>query len=168
MQAIQGFVDETKGFRDEKRNILQCRIFFLILSLKTYPNDMKIPLCLSFRDDLVVVRLEKVACIVADGNYSKIHPIAGDPVTVTVGISKREDAVRTAWPRELPCPMVRLGRSLVVNREYVTSISVPSKKLVLSDGEGHAVKLSVSPNLLKDLKSLLDKLYNSPASGCQK
>lgn len=169
-QDMVGFLSETILLFDEVKSMLEIGRLLVTLPASTRKIpllEMRIPLCLTFRDDLTIIRLDKVACLVAEGNYTKVNYMCGSGPMITISITKAEEALRSAWPMNLPCPMVRVGRSLVINRELITAISVPQRKLVLSDCDGHEIKLTVFPKLLKDLKHLLSQFYHLPQQSPQ-
>lgn len=65
--------------------------------------------CLNSRDGLIVLEMDKLAYIQADGNYANLVYMCGDSVLVTLGLSKLEEVIRRAWPCEKVSPFVRMG-----------------------------------------------------------
>jgi DNA-binding LytR/AlgR family response regulator len=52
---------------------------------------------------------------------------------------------------------IRLGRSIIVNREYIYKINISKQEMVLSDKNlNEAFTISASKEALKQLKSLLE------------
>lgn len=116
-------------------------------------------LCINSRDELTLVELNEVACFQADGNYTTINYMGGQQTTVSLGLSKIEGLVSTAYPKGKPSPFVRLGRSLLVNQTYLCQIDVQKQKLVLSDFRKFKVNISVTKPLLKVFKTFISQQY---------
>lgn len=115
---------------------------------------MNVKLTLNTRDELLVIDTEQVAYMEADGNYTHIHYMAGERLTVSLGIAKMEVMLAGAFQAGTRSPFYRLGRSLVVNQRYLQNISLTRQKLVLSDGQGHRHELTVHKAVLKAYKEL--------------
>ena len=118
-------------------------------------------LCLSSRDELLIIQLDKTAFFQANGNYTHLNYIGGESHLITLGLSKLEEYIRMAWPKDCPSPCVRLGRSLVINQTFLSRISVLNQKLTLSDCSGHSYVLKVPKPLLKEYKEKISKEYKS-------
>ncbi len=94
-------------------------------------------LCLNSRDELLMLDLDALAYLQANGNYTQVMYIASKGPLVSLGLSRLEAYIRAALPAGDSLPLVRLGRSLLVNQSFLVQISVTSQKLVLSDNAGH-------------------------------
>lgn len=116
-------------------------------------------LCLNARDELLIIDLEKIAFFQANGNYTHLNYILGETHLLTIGLSKVEDLIRITWPKDKPSPFVRLGRSLIINQNYLSEISVLKQKITLSDREQHSYSLSVPKPLLKEYKEKINEMY---------
>lgn len=114
-------------------------------------------LCLNSRDELLIIDLQKLACLQASGNYTQVLYIGAKGPLVGIGLSKIEEYLKRAWPADRPSPMIRLGRSLIINQSYVTQVSILSQKLVLSDCEGHNITLEAPKPILKQYKDILGR-----------
>lgn len=112
-------------------------------------------LCLNSRDELLMLDLDALAYLQASGNYTQVMYIASKGPLVSLGLSKLEAYIRAALPAGDRLPLVRLGRSLLVNQSFLVQISVTSQKLVLSDNAGHTHVLSAPKPLLKQYKDIL-------------
>ena len=53
---------------------------------------------------------------------------------------------------------IRIGKSLIVNSDFISFINVPRRKLVLSDCRTFSHELSASREALRSLKDVLDGL----------
>ena len=116
-------------------------------------------LCLNARDELLIIDLEKIAFFQTNGNYTHLNYILGETHLLTIGLSKVEDLIRITWPKDTPSPFVRLGRSLIINQNYLSEISVLKQKITLSDREQHSYSLSVPKPLLKEYKEKINEMY---------
>lgn len=118
-------------------------------------------LCLNSRDELLIIDLQKIAFFQANGNYTHFNYISGDTHLVTLGLSKVEEYLRVSWPKDVPSPFVRLGRSLIINQNYLSEISVLKQKVTLSDNDGHSYSLNVPKPLIKEYKEIIKNLHNT-------
>ncbi|MDE7413644.1 MAG: LytTR family transcriptional regulator DNA-binding domain-containing protein [Muribaculaceae bacterium] len=118
-------------------------------------------LCLNSRDELLVIDLQKIAFFQANGNYTQMNYISGENRLLTLGLTKIEEVIRISWPKGTPSPFVRLGRSLIVNQNYLSEISVLRQRLVLSDWSGNSHSLTVPKPLLKNYKEHIYKEYQA-------
>lgn len=117
-------------------------------------------LCLNSRDELLIIDLQKIAFFQANGNYTHFNYISGDTHLVTLGLSKVEQYIRMSWPKDVPSPFVRLGRSLIINQTYLAEINVLKQRITLSDNNGHSYSLTVPKPLIKDYKENINRLFN--------
>ncbi len=117
-------------------------------------------LCLNSRDELLIIDLEKIAFFQANGNYTHINYISGDSHLVTLGLSKVEEYIRMSWPKDVPSPFVRLGRSLIINQSFLSEISILKQKVTLSDNNGKSYSLSVPKPLIREYKEKINQLYH--------
>lgn len=114
-------------------------------------------LCLNSRDELVIINLEKVAFLQANGNYTHFVYMEGQKTMVSLGLSKVEEYLRKALPKDQPCTFVRMGRSLIINPKYLCHISLLKQRIILSDGGKHAYSLTVPKILLKQYKEQISQ-----------
>lgn len=112
-------------------------------------------LLLNSRDELLIIDLEKVAFLRANGNYTELQYIEGQKMLVSLGLSKVEQLVTHASRGSSAAQFVRLGRSLIVNQRYLISISVVKQKIVLSDLGKNLFAIAVSKSLAKQYKDSL-------------
>lgn len=119
-----------------------------------------IKMCISTRDEILIVDLEQVVYFHANGNYTEIMYIEGKKQMITVGISKIEEYLRKALPKNSASPFIRMGRSLIINQTYLYSINVLKQQLALSDFKSHTFSLKVPKQLLKQYKEHIRKEYD--------
>ena len=116
-------------------------------------------LCLNSRDELLIIDLQKIAFFQANGNYTHLNYISGDSHLVTLGLSKVEEYIRMSWPKDVPSPFVRLGRSLIINQSFLSEISILKQKVTLSYNNGKLYYLNVPKPLIKEYKEKINQLY---------
>jgi len=116
-------------------------------------------LCLNSRDELLIIDMQKIAFFQANGNYTHIRYMSGDSHLVTLGLSRVEEYIRMSWPKDVPSPFVRLGRSLIINQSFLSGISIPKQKVTLSDNNGHSYTLNVPKPLIKAYKERIMNQY---------
>ena len=76
--------------------------------------------------------------ITADGNYSTISLVDGSEYVVTL-------------------QLCRIGKSLIINREYISYINPARQKLTLSDCRTFKREATASRDALKALKEYIEK-----------
>ena len=130
-------------------------------------RDTAMKLCVNSRDELIIMDLDLVACFAADGNYTTIQYIEGQKVTASIGLSKMESLVSAAYPKGEPSPFVRLGRSLLVNQNYLCHINVQKQRLVLSDLHKSSISINVTKNLLKTYKQFVSDTFRKSVAAPQ-
>ena len=52
---------------------------------------------------------------------------------------------------------IRIGKSLIINRNYIYYINIPKQQLVLSDARTVSHRVSASKDALRQLKELVEK-----------
>lgn len=109
---------------------------------------------------MLIIDLQKIAFFQANGNYTHINYISGDSQLVTLGLTKVEEYIRMSWPKDVPSPFVRLGRSLIINQSFLSEISILKQKVTLSDNNGKSYSLSVPKPLIKEYKEKINQLYH--------
>lgn len=118
-------------------------------------------ICLNTRDELIIIDLNKVAFMRADGNYTNIMYIDGQAVVLSLGLSKVEALVGQAYPKGTKSPFVRMGRSMIINQSYLSRINILKQKLYLYDYENHVYSLTVPKPLLKEYREIIRKQYTT-------
>lgn len=119
-------------------------------------------LLINSRDELLILTLDKVAFMRADGNYTEVYYIEGQKMVVSLGLSKLEQMVKQVSEVSKTARFVRLGRSLIINQSYLVTVSVTKQKIVLSDLGKNLFSLSIPKALAKQYK---EHLYGGNASG---
>lgn len=106
--------------------------------------------------ELIRVPKDAVVYIGADGNYSSINTIDGGEYVLTMQLGQMEKRIS-----EMVEPddnrFIRIGKSLIVNREFISFINPARQKIVLSDARNFKFELSASKDALRALKDLIEK-----------
>lgn len=110
--------------------------------------------------ELVRVPSDAIVYIAASGNYSSIKVADGCEYLLTLQLGQMERRIA-----EMSGPddkrFVRIGKSLIVNREYIVFINPNRQKIVLSDCRMFHHELSASRDALKALKEYLEREENA-------
>lgn len=97
-----------------------------------------------------------VVYISADGNYSVINMADGGSFVLTLQLGQIERRI-AAMLESNDNRFIRIGKSLIVNRDFIAYINPPRQKMVLSDCLTFRREVSASKEALKALKELLEK-----------
>ena len=114
-------------------------------------------ICINNRDEMIMLFVDNIAYIMADGNYTKICYIGGMTTVLSFGISKVETLVSASYADGEVSPFVRLGRSVIINQWFLYDINVLKQHLVLSDCIKNTITLKLPKPLLKKFKELVSK-----------
>lgn len=106
--------------------------------------------------EIVRVPVSAVVFITANGNYSTINMADGGEYILTLQLGMIERRIAEILFLD-DNRFIRIGKSLIVNRDYITLINPPRQKMILSDGVTFRHEVSASKDALKSLKELLEK-----------
>lgn len=106
--------------------------------------------------DILRVPSDTVVYISADGNYSVITLADGGNFVLTLQLGQVERRIAEVLDSS-DSRFIRIGRSLIVNREFIAFVNLPQQKMVLSDCRTFRHEVSASKEALKALKELLEK-----------
>lgn len=113
-------------------------------------------LSFSTSTELLRVPSDAVVYIAADGNYSAITLADGGEYVVTLQLGQIERQIaQEAQQRD--DRFIRIGKSLIVNRNFIVFINPQRQRLILSDGRSFRRELSASKEALKKLKELIEE-----------
>lgn len=113
---------------------------------------------ITFFTSIEVLRFktEALVYILAEGNYSNIRMADGSNYTITMQLGQIESRLY-----ELSVAgngrFIRLGKSLIVNKDFIVHIMTNRQKLVLSDCKTFRYDLNASREALKKLKEYLEQ-----------
>ena len=106
------------------------------------------------RDELVRVKLDKVAYFEADANYCHVMFINGARATILTSLVNIEKLLGEQFKPDKPL-FIRIGKRYIVNKNYIFQINVLRQKLILTDFITPVVlEINVSKEALKNLKAL--------------
>lgn len=106
--------------------------------------------------ELLRFPIDLLVYIESDGNYSYVVTHDGRKALVTMQLGQLEDILNSQLGDNVN-NIVRLGRGLIINTNYVHQIDIARQRLVLSDCDGCWHELSASRIALTQLKTLIDK-----------
>ena len=100
------------------------------------------------------VPTDDIAYIEASGNYCDVHLFNGESVMMTFQLHYFVEALNKLKQNFF----ARVGKSLIVNKNFVYSINITGQDLKLMDHRMNQVfKLRASKEALKELKSILEQ-----------
>jgi len=114
-------------------------------------------LIISTNNDLVRIAPERIVFISSDGNYSNIVLTDNETRMLTFQLGQIEVMIREQLGTLESGLFIRIGRGLIINRNYIYYINVQSQKLILSDNNRFTHTVSASKEALKQLKDLIEK-----------
>lgn len=113
-------------------------------------------LLFSTSSELVRVPCDAVIFIAADGNYSVMTVADGSKYLLTMQLGQIERLISEMIDKS-DNRFVRIGKSLIVNINYITYINPARQKLTLSDCRTFVHEVSASREALKTLKQLIEE-----------
>ena len=117
------------------------------------PNDTMERLKISTSVGLFRVPTDDIAYIEASGNYCDVHLFNGESVTMTFQLHYFAEVLGMLQQNFF----IRVGKSLIVNKNFVYAINVTNQELKLMDYRAHrSFRLKASKEALKELKSVLE------------
>lgn len=106
------------------------------------------------RDELIKVRLDRVAYFEADANYCHVMFINGAKATLLTSLVNIEQLLADRFKDESPL-FIRIGKKYIVNKQYIFQINVLRQRLILTDYvTPNVMELAISKEALKNLKLL--------------
>lgn len=110
-------------------------------------------LYLNSRDEFFRVDISKIVYFEAEGNYTNIILSNKVKGIVCMNLSQMQ-SVLTDNLKEAASIFARIGKSHIINLNYVYQIAIVRQRLILSDGENFEFALNVSKDALKKLREL--------------
>ena len=118
-------------------------------------------LILSNSNVLVRVAVPDVAYISSDGSYSTMVLTDGRKHVFSFNLSTFEKLLESQLGLESQI-FIRLGKSLIINSNYIYCINIPAQELILSsDKMAEGFTLNASRDALKSLKSMIEENVKS-------
>lgn len=100
---------------------------------------------------------DKLVYISSEGNYSNVVTVDNRQRLVTFQLGQLEGMIGEQLG-EKGSHFLRIGRSLIINIDYIYLIDVSKQQLVLSDCAGCYHELSASREVLIKLKAYMESL----------
>lgn len=118
---------------------------------------MKPQLIISNIAELVRLHSEDILSIEADGNYSNLY-IVGEEERMVLGQLGQLERMIGEQLGEEASAFIRVGRSLIINRNYIYYINPGRQVLIMRDPNGrkHEIK-KASHESLKNLKEFIER-----------
>lgn len=116
---------------------------------------MQLEIIISNATELLRISAFDIMCIKADGNYSIINMTDGDERIVLFQLGQLEQMLNEQLGADASL-FIRIGRGVIMNREYLYTINLPKQHLTLRASSGYKVTLSASKESLRQLKMLID------------
>lgn len=108
---------------------------------------------ISTSTELVRVQTDDIVFVHADGNYSEVLLYNGKKHTMTFQLHFFNET----FQRLKNNFFVRVGRSLIVNKNYIYHINLTEQKMILTGGKLDCeYEVKASKDALKDLKAQLE------------
>ena len=104
------------------------------------------------RDDFSRIRVSQVVYFMADRNYTLLQMANGKKMIFTFSLSQMQKYLSTMLQEDART-FARIGKSYIINLEYVYQIEIAKQQLVLSVQEND-YRLPVSKDALKKLRCL--------------
>lgn len=123
---------------------------------RIFAGEMEQMLVFSTSAELVRIPAPAVVYVIADGNYSDIRTVDGSSHLLTMQLGHIERRMADLLTLG-SCRFVRIGKSLIVNLDFVSFIHVARQKIQLSDCRTFCHELSASKEALRLLKELIEK-----------
>ncbi len=113
-------------------------------------------LIIKTRDELLRIRISNILYLEADRNYTKLLLTEGVQFTFAINIGKIEGMLDTQ-ASDSRSQLVRVGKSYIINKNYILQINLPKQKLLLLVPGSKPRELVVPREPLKALKESLEQ-----------
>lgn len=118
-------------------------------------NAMNRHIIISRGTELLRIPADKLMFVTSDGNYSNITTEDGKTRLVTLQLGQIEDILQEQLTNA-EGNFLRLGRSLIINTNYIYFIDVAKQQLILSNCHNSYHELSASKEVLGKLKVYIE------------
>ena len=103
---------------------------------------------------------DRLMYISSDGNYSNVVTLDGEKRLVSLQLGQIEDLIGEQLG-DHGGNFLRLGRSLIINVDYIYFIDIAKQQLILSDCAGSKHDLSASREVLIKLKVYMEAIIKT-------
>lgn len=112
-------------------------------------------LIFSNSNELLRLRSDRIVYVTSEGNYSTLHMENGDQHVLTMQLGMVIQHLENQLGADSTY-FIRIGRSLIINRNYIHTINPAEQRLQMFDDMGHKHKLSASKEALRQLKDVIE------------
>jgi DNA-binding LytR/AlgR family response regulator len=105
--------------------------------------------------ELLRIPAESLVFVSSDGNYSNITTEDGRTRLVTLQLGQIEDILQDQLA-DAESKFLRLGRSLIINTDYIHFIDISKQELILSNCKGSYHITTASREVLIKLKAYIE------------
>ena len=118
---------------------------------------MNTPLLISTTNELIRVYPERIVYISSDGNYSVMVLHDKTEHLFSFNLSHFQKILEEQMKAEAS-DFIRIGKSLIINRNYIYKINIGKQTLIMSDMKlVNSFTLSASKEALKQLKCFVER-----------
>ena len=118
---------------------------------------MNAPIIITTVNELVRVYPERIVYISSDGNYSVMVLHDKTEHLFSFNLSHFQQIIEKQM-REEASLFIRIGKSLIINRNYIYKINIGKQTLIMSDMKlANSFTLSASKEALKQLKCFVER-----------
>lgn len=135
--------------------------FFVVYPLYRMDDKTRI-VFFNSRDELLRVDLNAIVYFEADGNYTKFVSVNGLTSLVFISLGSLEQLLALRL-KDVPGKFARIGKSYIVNLDFIYRINTLKQELVLSDQRFFSKSLSLSKLALKNLKEIISPSIKTEA-----
>ena len=116
---------------------------------------------ISNSNELVRVTPDRIVYISSDGNYSTLVLTENKERVFSFNLSAMQNLLETQLKEESQ-QFIRVGKSLIINYNYIHLINISKQQLILSDRQfQQSFELTASREALKQLKAVIDSGINT-------
>ena len=113
-------------------------------------------LIIKTRDELLRIKNNDILYLEADRNYTKLLLTEGIQFTFAINLGKIEEMLANQM-RDAKSMLIRVGKSYIINKNYILQINLPRQKLLLLPPSGKPRELVIPKEPLKLLKETLEQ-----------
>ena len=107
--------------------------------------------------ELLIVPSASLMYVSSDGNYSNVVTQDGRSRLVCLQLGQIEDLIGDQLGDSVS-NFLRIGRSLIINTDYIYLIDIAKQQLILSDCKGSCHELTASKEVLTKLKAYMESI----------
>ena len=138
-------------------------VIAVIVIFAVFLNHMSTHLVISKGTELHRFPLDSIVCIEASGNYSYVTTLDGKITLICLQLGQIDELLQSILNIKTSS-FIRIGRGLIINREYIFHIDISKKVLIMSDCKSLKKELSASREALIQLKEAVENSVNSPSN----